>query len=97
MPAVEPVTSAYLGLTGNIPQVSPDTVRDLARAASADGIEALFLSCTNLPTADVLAELEAELGVPVLSANLVSVWSALRSLDALDAGRPEQLFRRTAT
>jgi hypothetical protein len=35
--------------------------------------------------------------VPVLSANLVSVWSALRSLDALDAGRPEQLFRRTAT
>lgn len=90
----EPVQLAYLGLTGNVPQVSRETVRELARAACTDDAEAVFLSCTNLPTIDVLADLEAELGRPVLSANLVSVWSALRSLQALPTKRPEQLLRR---
>lgn len=78
----EPVRTAYLGLTANISRVSRDTVRALARAACSDEAEAVFLSCTNLPTVDVLADLEDELGRPVLSANLVSMWSALRSLRA---------------
>lgn len=89
----EPVQLAYLGLTGNVPQVSTETVRELARAACTDDAEVVFLSCTNLPTIDVLAELEAELGRPVLSANLVSIWSALRSLGALPSKRPERLLR----
>lgn len=92
---VEPVQLAYLGLAGNIPRVSADTVRELARGACADDADAVFLSCTNLPTIDVLAELEDELARPVLSANLVSMWSALRSLQAIPTDRPEQLFRRT--
>lgn len=92
----EPVRAAYLGLTGRIPQVSRDTVRALARAACSDEAEAVFLACTNLPTVDVLAELEQELGRPVLSANLVSMWAALRSLQALTDERPELLFQRTA-
>lgn len=92
----EPVQAAYLGLTGRIPQVSRDTVRALARAACSGEAEAVFLACTNLPTIDVLAELEQELGKPVLSANLVSLWAALRTLHAGTGERPELLFRRTA-
>ncbi len=93
---VEPVQIAYLNLSGNIPKVSADTVRELARAACSDDTEAVFLSCTNLPTVGVLTELEEELGKPVLSANLVSMWSAVRSLQAVTEARPEQLFQRTA-
>jgi len=52
----------------------------------------VFLSCTNLPTYDVVPALEAELGIPVLSANLVTMWAALRVLGALRDGRPEALF-----
>ena len=37
----------------------------------ADG---MFISCTNLRTIDVIARLEAELGVPVISSNLATCW-----------------------
>ena len=45
---------------------------------AASGCEAVFVSCTNLPTYDVIAPLEAELGMPVLTANQVTMWAALR-------------------
>jgi maleate isomerase len=71
-------------------------VRELARAVAVPDAEAVFLSCTNLPTVAVLPDLEHDLDRPVLSANLVSLWSALRTLDELPADRPERLFQRTA-
>lgn len=37
-------------------------------------VDALFLSCTNLRTLDVIAPLEQSLGMPVLSSNLVLAW-----------------------
>jgi maleate isomerase len=73
-------------------RVSADTVCELARAVPLDGAEALFLSCTNLPTYDVIPSLESELGIPVLSANLVTMWAALRHLGNLPERRPERLF-----
>jgi maleate isomerase len=48
-----------------------DAARDLCADAKVDG---LFLSCTNLRTLDVIAPLENELGMPVLSSNLVLAW-----------------------
>jgi maleate isomerase len=44
---------------------------DLCANSQVDG---LFLSCTNLRTLDVIAPLEAELNIPVLSSNLVLGW-----------------------
>ena len=88
----EPTALAYLGLGDSIAQVSPDSVADLARAAAGNGADAVFISCTNLPTFDLLPELERELGLPVLSANLVTVWAALRAVGAEPADRPERLF-----
>lgn len=40
-------------------------------------VDALFLSCTNLRTLDVIAALEQDLGMPVLSSNLVLAWHML--------------------
>ncbi len=45
----------------------------------ADGCDAIFLSCTNLRTLEVIAPLEATLGKPVLSSNLVLAWHLLHS------------------
>lgn len=50
-------------------------VRDMARRGEA---EAVFMSCTNLRSLDVIAPLEAELGLPVLSSNQVLAWHMLR-------------------
>jgi maleate isomerase len=63
-----------------IAQVSNQRVADLARRVAADGdIDAVFLSCTNLPTFEVLRELEDELGLPVISSNAATLWHALGS------------------
>ena len=48
------------------------------RAVDTDDAQALFISCTNLPTYDLIEPLEAALGKPVLTANQVSVWEGLR-------------------
>jgi maleate isomerase len=84
--------TSHLGMGADIWRVSADTVRELAHAVPLDGAEALFLSCTNLPTYEVIPSLESELGIPVLSANLVTMWAALRHLGNLPEGRPERLF-----
>jgi maleate isomerase len=88
----EVVGSARLGLGGDIWRVSSGSVRELVEALPLDGAEAVVVSCTNLPTYDVLPGLEERLGVPVVSANLATMWAALRTLDALPGDRPERLF-----
>jgi maleate isomerase len=81
-----------LGMEADIWRVSPDTVRELVRALPLEGADGVFLACTNLPTYHVIPSLETELGMPVLSANLVTLWAALRRLGRVPAGRPERLF-----
>ena len=49
----------------------------LPAAARADAA-ALVLSCTAWPTLAALPELEARLGIPVLSSNLALAWQAVR-------------------
>jgi maleate isomerase len=74
---VEVVASAGLGLRSEIWTVPYETTSDLVRDTDTRDAEAVFVSCTNLPTYDVIAKLEAELDKPVLTANQVTIWSAL--------------------
>lgn len=70
----------------------------IARAATTlaatGGIDALFLSCTNLRTLDLIGDLEHTTGLPVLSSNQVLAWHMLghAGLSAPDAA-PGRLFR----
>ena len=80
----ETTSNAFLGLTGDIFRVSHATVRDLAVAADRPEADVVFLSCTNLRTFGALAEMENELKKPVLSANQVTVWAALRAAGLAD-------------
>ena len=79
----EPGSVVNLGFTDeeDVIGASPEVVEELARAALFPGAEAIFLACTNLPTVGILARLEADLGVPVLSANQVLMEASLRRLD----------------
>ncbi|MFE7115769.1 aspartate/glutamate racemase family protein [Streptomyces sp. NPDC057654] len=82
----------YLGLTRHIWKVSYRDVVDMARQAVVGAADALFISCTNLPTYDVIPQLEAELRMPVLSANQVTVWAALRLAGARAVGPYQALL-----
>lgn len=76
---IEVCGRSYLGLTREIWRVPYGEVVTMAHEATQDAAaEALFISCTNLPTYDVIPQLEAELRMPVLSANQVTMWDALR-------------------
>ncbi|GAA2687447.1 hypothetical protein GCM10010400_60020 [Streptomyces aculeolatus] len=78
---IEVTGRASLGLTRHIWRVPYREVVEMARIAVAQGSpDALFISCTNLPTYDVIPQLEAELRMPVLSANQVTVWAALQRI-----------------
>ncbi|MCV2868430.1 aspartate/glutamate racemase family protein [Defluviimonas sp. WL0002] len=66
-----------------VARIAPESIRAAAReVAGSEGVEALFLSCTNLRTLDVIDDLESELGIPVLSSNQVLAWHMARSTGA---------------
>jgi maleate isomerase len=93
---VETTGSAYLGLGSDIWRVGSDAVCQIAHAVPRDGADGLLLSCTNLRTYDVIAPLERALGIPVVSANLATMWAALSALDRLPVNRGELLFSASA-
>ncbi len=83
---------AFLGLTRHIWKVPYRDVVEMARRAVVDSVDALFISCTNLPTYDVIPQLEAELRMPVLSANQVTMWAALRRIGERAVGPYQALL-----
>ncbi|MFF1277147.1 aspartate/glutamate racemase family protein [Streptomyces marokkonensis] len=92
---------AYMSLTRHIWKVTYREVVDMARRAAVPGplgaaADALFLSCTNLPTYDVIPQLEAELRIPVISANQVTMWAALRRLGTRAVGPYQALIDASA-
>lgn len=89
---IETVGSAHMGLPGGIWQVPYDGVAALVLEANRRDAEAIFVSCTNLPTYDVIAPLEAELGKPILTANQVTMWAALREIGLPAVGPGQRLF-----
>ena len=74
---VEVLQSKYLGLGGGIWRVNYRTVAELILAADHPDAQAVFVSCTNLPTYDIIAPMEERLNKPVLTANQLTVWAAL--------------------
>ncbi|MEU9287562.1 decarboxylase [Streptomyces sp. NPDC048275] len=88
---------AFMDLTRHIWKVPYRDVLDMARLAVREGLaQALFISCTNLPTYDVIPQLEAELRIPVLSANQVTMWAALRHLGTRAVGPCQRLIDQSA-
>lgn len=83
---VETVRSNYLGLGGGIWRVNYRTVAELIYAADDPRSEAVFVSCTNLPTYDIIGPLEQELGKPVLTANQLTIWACLGRMGLPMAG-----------
>jgi maleate isomerase len=81
------VSTHYLGLHRGIAAVSKATIVDLVRQTAGSGAEAVFVSCTSLRTFGIVAQLEAELGVPVFTSNQVSLWAALAAAGALSDER----------
>jgi maleate isomerase len=74
---VDTVSSDHLGLGGGIWKVSYRTIAEHILNADHPDAEAMFVSCTNLPTFDLIDPLEEVLGKPILTANQLTMWACL--------------------
>lgn len=77
------VSAVNLGLKTGIASVSQATIADLIRAANRPEADAVFLCCTSLRTFGMIADLEHEVGRPILTSNQVTLWHALWAAGAL--------------
>ena len=91
---IEVTAAAGLGLTSDIWTVPHDVTAQLVRETDTADAQAVFISCTNLPTYDVIADLEHELGKPVLAANQVTMWHSLSLIGRKAVGPGQQLMER---
>ena len=88
------VRTMCLGLADDrdIARVSEPSIIDAALAADHPGAEALFISCTALPALNIVAEIEARLGKPVVTSNQASLWEMLALADLPPARACGRLF-----
>ncbi len=78
--AAEGVTSPIFGSFNEaeetkVAKISKDSLYEAAMTlGAAPEAQAIFLSCTNLRTLDVIPRIEADLGKPVFSSNQALIW-----------------------
>lgn len=75
----------HLGDPGNysFAEVREETIRQMCRDVAERGnIEAITIFCTNLRGASVVAEMEAELGLPIYDTVATALWASLRRTGA---------------
>lgn len=80
----------------NVARIDPASIHAAAMEVGSDPkTDAVFLSCTNLRTLDIIEDLEARLGKPVISSNQALAWHMAQLGDApLAEDAPGQLFSR---
>lgn len=81
-----------------IGRVPPEHVYRMARRVDRPEAEAIFISCTNLATIEVIERIEADLGKPVVTSNQACFWNCLRLAGVPDSipGYGRLLRDRTA-
>jgi len=94
---VEVVSSVGLGLLDHIWKVGYAEIVQAVTAVDVPEAEGLFISCTNVPTYDIIGPLERWLGKPVLTANQVTMWSALRRIGSPMMAAGQWLAETTET
>lgn len=90
---VSVVSSVGLGLLSHIWKVGYAEVVAAVSMVDRPDAEAVFVSCTNVPTYDIIAPLERRLGKPVFTANQVTMCSALRAIGMTAAGGDQWLVQ----
>ncbi|MGC9149110.1 MAG: maleate cis-trans isomerase family protein [Sulfolobales archaeon] len=83
------LTIKGMGIRSNleIGKITPWEVYRFAKNVSIGEADALFISCTNLRTIEIIEILEKDLGIPVVTSNQASLWFTLRKIGIMDVIR----------
>jgi maleate isomerase len=84
---IEVVAERHLGIRVNhdFAGVAPGTLRELMGEVAAARPQAITTFCTNLHAAPLAAQVERELGIPLLDTVSTTVWGMIRAADASPA------------
>jgi arylmalonate decarboxylase len=69
----------------SIGRVPPEVVHRLALSVDRPDVDGIFVSCTQLPTLNMIAPLERVLGKPVITSNQATFWRCLRAMKFTDS------------
>lgn len=80
---IDCIAEQHLDLTVNFAfsEVSPDTLRRMLREVAKHRPEAITIMCTNLHGAQLVNEMEQELGIPIYDSVATVVWKALKAVN----------------
>jgi maleate cis-trans isomerase len=74
--------------------ISTERIRALVAEVDRPEAQAIFVSCSNFPTLDILESLEAKHGKPVITSNASGMWKMLRLIgDRREVPGGGRLFR----
>ena len=78
----EITANSYFGIESDIDigKVDPNHLYEILSKMDLNGAEALFVSCTALPTLSLIDKLEKKLNINILSSNQTLIWDALNSI-----------------
>jgi maleate isomerase len=93
---VEVTSSVGLGLLSHIWRVTYAEVSAAVHSVDRPDAQAVFISCTNVLTYDIIAPLERELGKPVIAANQVTMWAVMRAADRQAVAHGQSLINVAA-
>jgi maleate isomerase len=77
---VETLNSFLCKTTAELGAIIEDQVLELARRTVTPRSKSLFIACSQLPTLNAVAELRAELGIPVWSSIQATAWAGAEAL-----------------
>jgi maleate isomerase len=79
---IDCVAERHLDLTVNFAfsEVEPDTLRRMLREVAQRRPDAMTIMCTNLHGAQLVDEMERELGIPIYDSVSTVVWKALQTI-----------------
>ncbi len=69
-----------------VARITPQSIYDaIVSTAAIEKVDAVFVSCTSLRTADVILRAENALGIPIVSSNQALAWHMMRLAGVKDA------------
>ncbi len=69
-----------------VARITPQSVHEaIVNICSRAAVDAVFVSCTSLRTADVISRAEQETGIPIISSNQALAWHMMRLAGLSDA------------
>jgi maleate isomerase len=78
--SVDTLVGLGIELDQDIARVKPSFLADYAASVAHPDSDALFISCGALRTLDIIGELEARTGKPVVTSNQAMMWDCLRGV-----------------